>query len=114
MYPYAYPSIDPGAYTALTIIFFAGELMIASQILAAYLLPSFIAIGRQLPDSKRITMINIGLGWTIGGWIWAVTHAIGEASPPPDKPEPDPYGLHQQPPPQHGETVTAERNQPGH
>lgn len=46
-------------------------------LLAAYLLPMFIAFGRDHPNAWPITILDLLLGWTFIGWvvalIWSLT-----------------------------------------
>jgi len=87
MSPYAYPfmGIDPNELLLMQIIFTCGEIMIASEALAAYIFPTLIAIARGVPDQRRIITINLALGWTIVAWGYALFHATTEpsATPPP-------------------------------
>ena len=42
---------------------------------AVYMAPYLLAVGRATPDHARILLINLCLGWTIVGWLWALSSA---------------------------------------
>jgi len=46
----------------------------AALALAVYLLPAFI--GRRKPNARAIARLNLLLGWTVVGWIVALSWAI--------------------------------------
>ena len=55
---------------------FAVGLITIVFLFALYLLPTFIAFGRNCPNRVGIMILNILLGWTLVGWcaalIWSV------------------------------------------
>ncbi|UVC12681.1 superinfection immunity protein (plasmid) [Rhizobium sp. TH2] len=42
-----------------------------------YLLPSWIAWSRKHPSKGSIIAVNILLGWSVAGWIWALIWSLG-------------------------------------
>jgi hypothetical protein len=48
---------------------------------ALYLLPTFIAGGRQHRQRRAILILNVFGGWTVLGWIAALTWACMDAGP---------------------------------
>ncbi|UVC11981.1 superinfection immunity protein [Rhizobium sp. TH2] len=44
---------------------------------ALYLAPSIIAFYRKHPSKGSIIAVNILLGWSIAGWIWAFIWSLG-------------------------------------
>jgi uncharacterized membrane protein len=38
-------------------------------IVVLYMLPTFIAFGREHPRRQDVALVNILLGWTLIGWI---------------------------------------------
>jgi len=40
-----------------------------------YVLPSLIGVVRHGPSAARLVVINVLLGWTVCGWIWALALA---------------------------------------
>lgn len=50
----------------------------ASIIVAAYLLPSIIASGRQHKNVTSLTIVNIFFGWTFLGWVIALAWAFSD------------------------------------
>lgn len=55
--------------------------MAAVVVIAIYLLPTIIAVGRKMPNTGSIVVIDILLGWTVVGWIVALAMASGDSSP---------------------------------
>jgi hypothetical protein len=45
-------------------------------VFCGYFLPSVIAGARNHPNTGAIFLVNILVGWTIGGWAWALIWAI--------------------------------------
>jgi hypothetical protein len=41
-----------------------------------YILPSVVASGLSHPHTASIIVINLGLGWTIIGWVGALAWAV--------------------------------------
>lgn len=69
-----YP-VDPGVVAQLRVLSFlatVGEATLICHAVAAYLLPTYIALGRQLPDRRHIITCNLAWGWTVVGWIRAI------------------------------------------
>jgi hypothetical protein len=54
---------------------------------ALYFLPSIIAMNRRHRNISAITTVNLVLGWTGIGWLWALiwsmTNNTGESDPTP-------------------------------
>jgi len=50
----------------------------------AYVFPSFVAIVKRGPRWPLACAVNIGLGWTIIGWVLALAWAVsdGKDTPP--------------------------------
>ncbi len=42
------------------------------SVLLIYLLPSIVAFGCSLDERYPIALVNVLLGWTVLGWIWAL------------------------------------------
>lgn len=55
-------------------------LALISGVPVVYLLPSIVASARRHPNVERIALVNIFLGWTLAGWIWALAQTIGGTS----------------------------------
>lgn len=45
-------------------------------VVVIYMLPTFIAFGRQHPKRQDIAVVNILLGWTLIGWIGVFLWAL--------------------------------------
>ena len=88
-----------------------GALLVISLLVGCYLLPTVIGSARHAPDLWAVALINIALGWTVGGWIVALVMAM-RSPPPPAQPItiinqpaappvilPPPAGPHEPPPP---------------
>ena len=69
MEPYPFPS-DWGWLVALGALIAAGSL---------YLAPTAIAADRRHFRIVRIALVNVLLGWTVAGWVWALRMALGES-----------------------------------
>jgi Superinfection immunity protein len=52
-------------------------------IVLLYMLPTFIAFGREHPRRQNIAVVNILLGWTLIGWIAVFLWA--SLAPTPDR-----------------------------
>jgi uncharacterized membrane protein len=50
-------------------------------IVLIYMLPTFIAFGRDHPRRQDIAVVNIVLGWTLVGWIGAFLWATLTETP---------------------------------
>ena len=44
-----------------------------------YMVPSVIAFGRNTEYAVAIILVNLLLGWTVLGWIWALIWALDDA-----------------------------------
>jgi len=42
-----------------------------------YLVPTFVAIYRSLPNKGSVIVVNVFLGWTFIGWVVALSMACG-------------------------------------
>jgi len=45
---------------------------------AGYTLPWAIAVQRSRGDAGKVLLINLLLGWTIVGWVWALVVSLAE------------------------------------
>ena len=58
------------------------SIIILLLIVLIYMLPTFIAFGREHPRRQDIAVVNILLGWTLIGWIgvflWASLTRVPE------------------------------------
>jgi hypothetical protein len=61
---------------------------------AAYLCPTMIAYARALPGTPRIALLNVLAGWTIAGWVLALSRALSAHSAEPRRPGPGPVQWH--------------------
>lgn len=52
------------------------SLITAQYAVAVYCMPTLIALVRHHPDKGHISVINMYLGWTLVGWVWALVAAI--------------------------------------
>ena len=52
------------------------ESIATTSIFTVYFLPSFIAFSRAHKDRFMIFLINIFLGWTFLGWVWALIWSL--------------------------------------
>ncbi|GAB3434995.1 superinfection immunity protein [Flindersiella endophytica] len=55
--------------------------IVASALLAGYLLPSIIAVARKAPSAGSAVVINVLLGWTLIGWAVALAVACRSRQP---------------------------------
>jgi len=56
-------------------------MMITTVLLAfilTYFMPAIIAYAKQLSNRKRILKLNLFLGWTIIGWIVALSKSLDD------------------------------------
>lgn len=51
-------------------------ILMVLAIVVIYMLPTFIAFGREHPRRQDITVVNILLGWTLIGWIGVFLWAL--------------------------------------
>lgn len=49
----------------------------------AYFAPAVIAVLRKHPRQSAIVTVNLLLGWTVIGWVWALSVAIFGVRPRP-------------------------------
>ena len=42
-----------------------------------YLVPTFVAIYRSMPNKGSVIVVNVFLGWTFIGWVVALSMACG-------------------------------------
>lgn len=42
-----------------------------------YLVPTFIAVYRSMPNKGSVVVVNVFLGWTFIGWVVALAMACG-------------------------------------
>jgi Superinfection immunity protein len=73
---------------------------------ALYWTPTIVAWSRHVPDAGSVTVINAFLGWTLVGWVWALSKAVRTRyvpvapysprgqMPPPQQP---PFGFDREP-----------------
>lgn len=52
------------------------KLAIAGAALTVYFLPSLIAFARRHRNGSAVFMLNLCSGWTIIGWVIALTWAV--------------------------------------
>jgi 4-hydroxybenzoate polyprenyltransferase len=45
---------------------------------AGYLVPWAIAVQREKSDVGAVFVINLLLGWTIIGWVWALVKSLND------------------------------------
>ena len=64
--------------TALVLVSF----LAAQEAVAVYCVPTLIALIRGLPNRGHIAVINMYLGWSIIGWVYALIQAIKPADAP--------------------------------
>ena len=70
----------------LVVLWLAGAVLS----LAAYFLPTIIALRRDIPNQLSVGVVNLFLGWTFLGWVVALAMAVSgiraaanAATPPP-------------------------------
>jgi uncharacterized membrane protein len=64
-----------------TLIGLTAVTMLIATGIAAYLLPTLVALLRHAPDQAAVAVINILLGWCVFGWVVAMAMAIRRATP---------------------------------
>ena len=47
-----------------------------------YLVPTFVAIYRSMPNKGSVIVVNVFLGWTFIGWVVALSMACGSKKSP--------------------------------
>ena len=55
------------------------DMIAITSIFAVYFLPSFIAFSRAHKDRLVIFLLNLFLGWTFLGWVWALIWSLKKA-----------------------------------
>lgn len=50
-------------------------------IIALYLVPTIVALSRDMPNKGSTIAINLFLGWTLIGWVVALAMALGDPTP---------------------------------
>lgn len=50
--------------------------MIPAAILIGYFLPTIIALVKKKKNKGAIALVNILLGWTLIGWLWALIWSV--------------------------------------
>jgi len=48
------------------------EFLIFIVAIVIYFVPTILAFKRGNPNKGAVLIINFLLGWTIGGWVWAL------------------------------------------
>lgn len=51
------------------------QIIVLAAFLAAYLIPTFVALGRKKQNALAIAALNVVLGWTLVGWAGALVWA---------------------------------------
>lgn len=51
-------------------------------LLCLYLIPTFVAAARKVPNAGSVFVINLLLGWTLIGWVVALAMAARSTPPP--------------------------------
>lgn len=59
--------------------------------LALYLVPSFVAAGRDHYRAEIVIALNLALGWTVIGWVALLAWALRSPATPPRRPRPHPH-----------------------
>lgn len=72
--------------SALTLAGYGCVALIAAEF---YLLPVVIGWARRVPRLRTVAVIDLALGWTVIGWIAAVTLALQPVPPSALEPAPD-------------------------
>lgn len=49
--------------------------VIVLAVIAAYWTPTFVAMGRKVPNQGSVAVVNLFLGWTVIGWVVALAMA---------------------------------------
>jgi hypothetical protein len=66
-------TLAPGAHTALAVLGVLAALL--------YLMPTTVAIARDVVAKTEVILLNLLLGWTGLGWLWALVLALGARHP---------------------------------
>ena len=60
-------------------------LLLSALVLVIYFLPAYAAMHRKHKSVGAITIVNLLLGWTVVGWLWALIWAntgnVADAGP---------------------------------
>ena len=51
--------------------------LVAMLLLCLYLVPTFVALARDVAAKTPVIVVNLALGWTGAGWLWALILAFG-------------------------------------
>jgi Superinfection immunity protein len=51
-------------------------LFVVAVLVATYLLPTIVAVKRDLPNTAPLVIVNVFLGWTLIGWVLALALAV--------------------------------------
>lgn len=43
-----------------------------------YMLPWAIAVQRSKSNTGKVLLVNLFLGWTLIGWVWALVMSLGD------------------------------------
>jgi Superinfection immunity protein len=49
-------------------------------VLALYVVPTIVAVSRDMPNKGSTIAINLLLGWTVIGWVVALAMALGDST----------------------------------
>lgn len=69
-------SIHPGLLAGMGILAIVGIAIAAFIGLAIHFIPTIIAIARRKRNAVWIFLVNLFLGWTVIGWIWALVWSL--------------------------------------
>lgn len=53
-----------------------GWILLALALVAVYLLPAMVAVGRNIKSDGGVFVVNLLLGWTFVGWVVALAWAV--------------------------------------
>ena len=45
---------------------------------AGYMIPWAIAVQRSKSNTGKVLLVNLLLGWTLIGWVWALVMSLGD------------------------------------
>ena len=74
---------DSGTSVIGNIVFTIFMVLVIAGGIAAYLIPTIIAVMRKVPNVGSVAVINILLGWLMIGWVVALAMAVRTAPVPP-------------------------------
>jgi len=55
--------------------------VVIALVVTIYFLPSIVAVGRHVPNTGSVFVINAFLGWTLIGWVVALAMAARSVPP---------------------------------